>query len=240
MLIANHIKKRCILLNTEKFSNKALQYAKGRPSYPASAVAYMKSLVPKGAVFADVGAGTGKLTGLLAQDGDRVFGVEPNPDMYAQLEITVGKHSNAVAVLATSENTTLDDRSVDLITVAQALHWFDLEAFRQECLRILKPRGWVVALYNHASAEGKGRTVHRTDATVNFFQNPIIKDFPNVTVYNLEEWLAYQTSHSHNPLPGEAGYDEHVAKAIQYFEENSTGGLLSYEIVTTVYAQQLG
>jgi len=226
-------------MNTEKFSNKAAQYAKGRPSYPVSALNYIRGLVRDGAVFADIGAGTGKLTTLLADGGNRVLAVEPNPDMFSQLKISVGDASNVELVFATSENTTLPDESVDLITVAQALHWFDLEAFRQECLRILKPNGWVVALYNHASAEGKGRTVHRVDATVDFFREPIIKDFPNVTDYTLEEWLAYQASHSHNPLPGEAGYEEHMAKAVQYFEENSVDGRLSYEIVTTVYAEQL-
>ena len=64
---------------------------------------------------------------MIAQAGYDVFAVEPNADMYEQLKLTFTEYQNVKPILATSEATKLADDSVDIITVAQALHWFDLE-----------------------------------------------------------------------------------------------------------------
>ncbi|MCL1950021.1 MAG: GDSL-type esterase/lipase family protein [Turicibacter sp.] len=225
--------------NTDLFSKKATQYAKGRPGYPTSVLTYLTSLLDENPVFADIGAGTGKLTEVIAKGGYQVFAVEPNPDMFGQLEQVLRPYGNATPVFATSEATTLPDHSVDMITVAQALHWFDLEAFTKECKRILKPGGWVVALYNNAKAEANSQQTHRTLATEKFFPHPIIQHFTHQVPYNQEEWLAYHQSHSHNPLPNDPNFDGHMLKASQYFDENAEDGTLFYEMVTVTYAQPL-
>lgn len=226
-------------MNTEKFTNKAAQYEKGRPGYPEAALAYIKNLGKNASVFADIGAGTGKFTELIAKNRQTVYGVEPNEDMFQKLEQNLAVYPNATAIKAPSEATDLADNSVDIITVAQALHWFDLEKFKAECRRILKPGGWVAVLYNNATAESNAQGTHRLLATERFFDCPRIQHFTYEMVYTKEEWLAYKQSHSHNPLPEEAGYEQHMEEASRYFDENSKDEKLFWEITTTVYAQQL-
>ena len=76
-------------MNTKKFTGKAQAYAYARPGYPNDAVDYIKTLAPAGAVFADIGAGTGKFTELLARQGHIIYAVEPNADMREQLAVTL-------------------------------------------------------------------------------------------------------------------------------------------------------
>ena len=135
--------------NTELFSGKAESYAKARPGYPEAAIDYIASLVPDGAVFADIGAGTGKFSECLAQRGYKLFAVEPNTDMREQLTATLNPYPNVEVIAGTAESTTLTDHCVDVITSAQALHWFDYDAFRAECRRVGKSNVRVFTVYNN-------------------------------------------------------------------------------------------
>jgi len=99
-----------------RFTGKAEAYAKARPGYPDEAIDYISRLVPQDAVFADAGAGTGKLTELLAQKEYTVFAVEPNTDMREQLAFTLMSYKNAKIVVGSAEATTLPDHSIDVIT----------------------------------------------------------------------------------------------------------------------------
>jgi len=240
-------------MSIEKFTSKADQYAKGRPSYPAAAVDYLKTLVNDDVIIADIGAGTGKFTELIAQAGYEVFAVEPNPDMYAQLQLTLAEYQNAKPIFATSEETTLADSNVDIITVAQALHWFDLEKFEAECKRILKPDGWVIALYNNVISkvdhqivlhDNDGKEISRQapykkKSTDEFFTNPVEKEFTNLITYTRESWFAFMMSHSHSPLPSDENYHKYVEKINAIFDCENKEDLLHREVITTVYAEQL-
>ena len=77
-----------------------------------------------------------------------MFAVEPNADMRASAESALSGFCNFISVNGSAENTTLDDHSIDLITVATAFHWFDRQKFKAECKRILKDRGKVIIVYN--------------------------------------------------------------------------------------------
>ena len=239
-------------MSLEKFSNKGKQYAKGRPGYPIEAIDYIKTLAKDAIIVGDIGAGTGKFTELLAQAGYDVFAVEPNADMYEQLKLTHKEYPNVKFVLATSEETQLADDSVDIITVAQALHWFDLEKFKAECKRILRPGGWVIALYNEVSynnnivlcdEEKKDVKVQakqrKNFAHLEFFDNPVMKEFATTITYTKETWIAYMLSHSHSPLPSDKSYNEYIEKVNAIFDCESSGNQLHREIVTTIYAEQL-
>ena len=238
-------------MSIEKFSSKAEQYAKGRPGYPVAVIDYIKTLVDDHVIIADIGAGTGKFTELIAQAGYEIFAVEPNVDMYDQLKLTLAKYPNVEPIFATSEETTLADNSVNIITVAQALHWFDLEKFEAECKRILKPDGWVIALYNsgsyhnnimlydHDKNEVREKATHRRNATSEFFTNPIVKEFVATITYTRDTWFAYMMSHSHSPLPSDENYAEHAHKINAIFDDESKEDLMYREIVTTLYAEQL-
>lgn len=131
-------------MNEEKFSGRAEFYDRYRPSYPDALIDWLYEKTRAEAV-ADVGAGTGKLTVCLTKKPWRVTAVEPNADMLARLKENVPE---ARIIQASAEHTGIEANSVDLVTVAQAFHWFDERAFREECLRILTPRGRLSILWN--------------------------------------------------------------------------------------------
>lgn len=224
-------------MNTENFTGKAEAYAIGRPGYPKAAIDYICSLVPQDAVFADIGAGTGKFTVTLAERGYSVFAVEPNADMRGQLVITLAPFPKVEIMDGTAEVTTLPDHSVDVITVAHALHWFNLDAFRAECRRIIKPDGLVVVIYN-LTPNGEMITLSKrtTDA---FFTKPAILEFSNPMDYTRDSWLAYIASQDNNPLPADPGYDAHIAAINAIFDRDSADGLLRSDRVTKVYSERI-
>src|SRR5882757_691421 len=129
---------------TTRFSNKVDNYIRYRPGYPPELLRLLKTecgLIP-GSVIADIGSGTGILSRILLENGNTVFGVEPNPEMRAAAERLLADYPAFRSIAATAESTTLPAHSVDLITAAQAAHWFNHEQARREFLRILKPGGW--------------------------------------------------------------------------------------------------
>jgi ubiquinone/menaquinone biosynthesis C-methylase UbiE len=135
---------------TERFSSRVENYVRYRPGYPHEVVELLKKecgLTPN-SVIADMAFGTGIFTRMLVENGNRVFGVEPNADMRRAGEQFLASYSLFTSVTGTAEVTTLPDRSVDLVTAAQAAHWFDREKARHEFIRILKPGGWLVLLWN--------------------------------------------------------------------------------------------
>jgi len=225
------------VMNTELFSGKAEVYAKARPGYPDAAMDYISTLVPPNAVFADIGAGTGKFTVLLAKRGYSVLAVEPNTDMREQLDLTLSLYPNAKIIDGSAEYTALPDHSVDVITCAQALHWFNLDVFRTECRRVGKPGCLVIAVYNNTP--GGSSITHSKQSTDIFFTNPTVREFPNPMFYTRESWLAYMTSHSHDPLPSAPGYAAHVAEMNAIFNRESVDGLLRRDVMTMVYSERI-
>ena len=99
-------------------------------------------------VVADIASGTGIWTRMLLENGNPVFGVEPNAEMREAGERLLAAFPKFTSVTGTAEATTLADHSVDFVTAAQAAHWFDRERARREFVRILKPGGWLVLLWN--------------------------------------------------------------------------------------------
>jgi SAM-dependent methyltransferase len=104
-------------------------------------------LTPADAI-ADIASGTGIWTRRLLEHGNHVFAVEPNAEMRQAGERLLAGFPNFASVAGTAEATTLPDHSVVFVTAAQAAHWFDRARARAEFVRILKPRGWLVLLWN--------------------------------------------------------------------------------------------
>jgi len=226
-------------MNTEAFTGKAQAYTNARPGYPDEAIEYICSLVKPDAVFADVGAGTGKFTSLIAQRGYEIFAVEPNADMREQLAITLAPFPNAKIVNGTAETTTIPSNSVDVITCAQAIGWFDLDAFRNECCRVGKREIIVVSLYNESPGDNHVPASHRLtskQATDIFFNNPIVREFPNPIFYTRERWIQHNASISDNPQSSDDSYDIHTAKMNEIFDRDSVDGLLRIDLITKVYS----
>jgi len=224
-------------MNTEIFTGKAEAYAKARPGYPDEVMDYIGGLAWPNSIFADVGAGTGKFTALLAGGGYTVFAVEPNADMRKQLAATLESYRNAKIIHGSAEVTTLPDHSVDVITCAQALHWFDPDAFQAECRRIGKPDVFVIAIYNN-TPDGSSIS-HSQDSTKVFFKSPTIREFPNPIFYTCDSWLQYMMSHSHSPLPSEPSYGAHKAEMNAIFDRENVDGLLRHDIITKVYSERI-
>lgn len=130
------------------FTGLAENYAKYRPAYSETVLTAIMSLVDKPVQqidFADVGAGTGIWTQMVACRGcQSVTAVEPNDDMRRQ-----GKQQLDVAwVNGSGERTTLESQSVDLLSMASSFHWVDFAAGTKEFHRVLRPGGRFVALWN--------------------------------------------------------------------------------------------
>ena len=155
---------------TERFSDRAGDYVSGRPSYPAAVFdALFEGLGdPSDVLVADLGAGTGISSRLLAERGAQVLAIEPNRAMREAAE----PHPRVEWIDARAEATGLHEASVDLVTAFQAFHWFDHLQALEEIVRILRPAGRAAVIYNErderdAFTAGYGALVrtYQTDAT---------------------------------------------------------------------------
>jgi SAM-dependent methyltransferase len=125
------------------FASAAEIYERARPSYPQEAIDWLvaQTGLGPGRTVVDLGAGTGKLTRLLLPTGARVVAVEPIPEMRAHIE-------GAEVLDGTAEAIPLPDESVDLVTVAQAFHWFDHDRALPELHRVLREGGSLTLVWN--------------------------------------------------------------------------------------------
>jgi ubiquinone/menaquinone biosynthesis C-methylase UbiE len=136
-----------------RFTSRADNYAKYRPSYPTEIIDYIVAQLKNKSqlVAADIGAGTGISSRLLAEKGIQVIAIEPNEAMrdVAQMHPLVEfRHGSA-------EDTKLPDNSVDLVTCFQAFHWFNPESTFKEFARILKPQGKLAVVWNNRDRDDK-------------------------------------------------------------------------------------
>lgn len=133
------------------FTGLAGDYAKFRPSYAPQIATAILSYVGRDAASvdaADIGAGTGIWTRMLAARGlHSVVAVEPNDDMRAQ-GIETSRLADIVWRKGSAEATGLPDGSADLATMASSLHWADFDKACDEFHRILRPGGVFAALWN--------------------------------------------------------------------------------------------
>ena len=132
------------------FSNKVTDYAASRPDYPDALFTALRCAcdLQQGSTVADIGAGTGLLTkGLLAQ-GYAVTAIEPSASMRAAADDALSSFAGYLSASGSAEQLPMPTSSVDLITAAQAFHWFDVKAARTEFLRVLKPQGKVALIWN--------------------------------------------------------------------------------------------
>jgi SAM-dependent methyltransferase len=131
------------------FDAQAEVYERARPGYPDEALTWLMTHVGAGpeSIVLDLAAGTGKFTGPLAARTGRLVAAEPLPGMYAQLHRRL-PHVPLVAAVA--EALPFAGASVDLVTVAQAFHWFDARATMAELARVIRPGGHLALIWNAA------------------------------------------------------------------------------------------
>ncbi len=138
------------------FSGVAGRYADFRPHYPAELFEYLATLVPRSSLVWDCAAGNGQATLDLAERFDRVIATDASREQIA----SATPHPKVEYRVAPAEQSGLPDESAGLITVAQALHWFDLERFHSEARRVLSPGG-VLAAWAYGLNEVQGDAVNQ-------------------------------------------------------------------------------
>ena len=129
----------------DHFSGVAARYASSRPRYPDALFDWAASLPRHHRVAWDAGTGNGQATAGLARHFTSVVATDASAEQVAHAEA----HPRVTYRVATAERSGLPDASVDLVTAAQAAHWFELEAFHAEVRRVLAPGG-AVAVWSYA------------------------------------------------------------------------------------------
>ncbi|MDR2939577.1 MAG: class I SAM-dependent methyltransferase [Clostridiales bacterium] len=250
-------------MNEEKFTGKADIYMKFRPSYPESFINYLYTDVgfQESSTIADIGAGTGKLSKLLAERGSRVICVEPNKEMLTKARQNLEGFTNCLFINTSAEGINLGGSSIDFITVAQAFHWFDRLKFKAECKRLLKVGGKVVIVYNSSDLpEGMGQEYKNIseklcqgfnglssgpkfgpDAYLDFFKEGgcDFKVFENKLSYDEESFVGRNLSRSYSPKEGSPDYTEFVKECRALFNKYSTDGLIEVTAATTCYTGEV-
>ncbi len=139
-----------MLNSTERFSNRVDNYVKYRPGYPKEVLDLFKEKMnlTEDSVIADIGSGTGISTKLFLENGNTVYGIEPNEAMREASKVFLQDFPNFISIDGTAENTTLADKSIDIINASQAFHWFEPAKTLAEFRRILKEDGFVSLIWN--------------------------------------------------------------------------------------------
>jgi SAM-dependent methyltransferase len=243
---------------TERFSDRVADYVRYRPSYPAAAIDALVAEcgLASGDVAADVGAGTGLFTRLLLDRGLLVTAVEPNAGMRKAAEEQLSSRTGFTSVTGTAEQTGLADASVDLVSAAQAFHWFRPRETRREFRRILRADGSVALIWNnrrddlplhqeydailraHAPEYVVLKHTNLDDTTIaGFFTNGACRTFafPNPQRLDREAFLGRMLSASYTPPAGTPGRAALVAEAERLFEHHQNEGRVDFDYLTRLF-----
>jgi len=248
----------------DRFSSRVDDYVRHRPGYPAAAVETLRQfagLVP-GCVVADIGAGTGIFSRLLLEAGARVCAIEPNAAMRAALASTAPAAPHLTVSAGSAESTGLPDDSVDLITAAQAFHWFVPDQARLEFARILKPDGRVALVWNnrldaaspflveydqllHRFATDYATVDHRKvdqERIARFFAPGEVRSFafPNRQVFDFAGLRGRLLSSSYAPPTGHPRHESMLVKLHRIFERHQSDGRVAFLYRTELHVGRFG
>lgn len=247
---------------TLRFSSRVDNYVRYRPAYPREVIGLLRHecRLTASSVVADIASGTGIFTRMLLESRARVFGVEPNAEMRHAGERYLGSYPTFTSVAGTAEATTLSTGSIDIVTAAQAAHWFKLEAARREFVRILKPGGWAVLLWNQRrtastpflreyeqllltyGTDYQDVRHERTTETINSFFAPAPFQSRKLEIKQQVDYAALEgrlLSSSYTPAPGHANYDPMLRELRRIFAAHQSGGHVSLDYDTLIYRGQL-
>lgn len=261
-LFSRRLKELFMSKPTERFTNRVANYIKYRPSYPSGILDLFRkemNLKPS-SVIADIGSGTGISAKMFLENGNVVYGVEPNQAMReAALEI-LKDFPKFKSVEGTSENTNLPDESVDFIVAAQAFHWFAGEPTRREFQRILKNEGFVALIWNErqldstqflseyedflnrfATDYNEVRHEHATPEIIGeFFQNEFYTaTFYNAQTFDYEGLKGRLESSSYTPTEENSLYAPMIEELKRLFTEHEKNGKIDILYDTKIYYGQL-
>lgn len=132
------------------FTGKGELYYKYRPTYPKEIVKLLSNKYgfSRDMIVADMGCGTGALSTLFLNNGNKVICVEPNKDMLSTARKLLSKYKNVTFVNEKAESTNLNENSVDVIIAGQSFHWFNEEKAKFEFVRIIRSTNLAVLIWN--------------------------------------------------------------------------------------------
>ena len=137
------------------FAGKASIYSRYRPGYPREIIQILEEETGFNNDWkvADIGSGTGILSGLFIENGNTVYCVEPNYEMQSEALRRYDNLGNHIPVTGTAEHTNLREQSIDLIVAGQSFHWFNTDLAKEEFGRIIRPGGFAALIWNNRSED---------------------------------------------------------------------------------------
>jgi SAM-dependent methyltransferase len=252
-----------IVDSKQRFSSRVADYVRYRPGYPTAILDPLRDEcgLTRGSVAADIGSGTGLLSQLFLDNGNVVYGVEPNAEMRAAGEEFLRGYPKFHSLAGSAEETTLPEASVDFVVAGQAFHWFDPAATRTEFVRILKRGGWVAVVWNERRVEASAllrayeemlrkystdyahiSAKYPEDARmIEFFGRRRLRqrEFPNEQIFDFRGFRGRTLSSSYSPPKGDPNHEPMLAELRRIFDAHNQNGRVRIEYTAHLYYGQL-
>lgn len=238
-----------------RFSNRAENYIRFRPPYPSEIVSFLEQTIAlrRGHTIADIGSGTGLFAELLLRRGYSVTCIEPDEAMRSTAEKRLSTYPGYRSIPSRSEQTWLANESVDLITIAHALSWMDMENSKKEFNRILKPGGKIVvagnfrrthtpflAAYDELKNTFRQEEPHHLqpeELIHTFFKPASVKkhSFHHSSWHDFDSLKGLLLSSPGIPLPGNPLYETLISVLVQVFVAHNQNGFVQMEYDTKIF-----
>lgn len=247
---------------TSRFSDRVENYVKYRPHYPTQILDFLRTTIhfSPSKTVADIGSGTGISTKLFLDNGNKVYGIEPNKEMRLRGEEVLKEHKQFISVDGTAEHTGLPAQSVDLIVAGQAFHWFNAEEAKVEFKRIAKPSAHAIIIWNERLINSPFEIAYEnlllewgTDyATIDhrnvseqqlqaFYAPELfqIAFFPNQQTFDFEGLKGRLLSCSYVPNEQQAGFEQMITQLTNLFKTFQINNKVKFDYATKVYVGKI-
>ena len=245
-----------------RFSNRVENYVKYRPHYPLDVLDLFKNELglTSDSRVADIGSGTGISAKLFVENGNTVYGIEPNDAMRAAAEQYLAAFPAFRSLKGTADDTGLPNDAVDFVIAAQAFHWFEPDVTHKEFARILKPGGYIALLWNERQldttpflieyeqflltyANDYGNVRHENvneEALSSFFGKPFSrKTFDNVQILDFDGLKGRMLSASYMPTSADERYEQMIEDLRRLFAKYAENDKIKIFYDTRVYYTKL-
>ena len=242
-----------------RFSDRVKNYVKYRPHYPKEILHILEEkikLIPQW-IIADIGSGTGISSELFVENGNTVFGVEPNKNMRSAAKEYYSQKNNFISINGSAENTTLKDNEVDVIITGQAFHWFNINEAKDEFIRISKEGSYTVIFWNqrktgdspfqqeyelflHKYCKEYDKTTQKNITSAQFCKFYGSKQYSLVKLNNLQKFdfeglKGRLQSSSYSPTINDPVYPEMINSLQQIFKNHEVNNQIIFEYDTEIY-----